>query len=339
MLDARDAMLAADRMRFGGDDQKVMWDAFASRGMGEGASTPDADRATPTPSFAVAEVDATPGSPWPRPLRQPLRRSATRPASTPVADTRQGTKARRGLLAGPRALPDGARRRRGHGFQRFTLTVKAGQRKTLRLTRAEEPGRHGQRRPDPRRQRGLAQRRVPHRRHRGHQLGRRQRRHERRRERPAPVRRRSTSPVACRPCAGCRSARCCGPAPADPSDIPLAGGPGLGLAVHRAAPVRAGGLHQQAAPAPARRGSAFYTSSADAFPGARPRPVAPNLIMRGLRRARHARGGDPVRGPGEPVHRLRRLRRRAGQRPAERHRLQGGLGPRQSVRAAELQVY
>ena len=47
MLDARDAMLAADRMRFGGEDQKVMWKAFARRGMGKGASTPNADSERP----------------------------------------------------------------------------------------------------------------------------------------------------------------------------------------------------------------------------------------------------------------------------------------------------
>ena len=52
MLDARDAMLAADRMRFGGDNQKVMWDAFARRGMGRAPRRPTPTRATPTPSFA-----------------------------------------------------------------------------------------------------------------------------------------------------------------------------------------------------------------------------------------------------------------------------------------------
>ena len=40
MLDARDAMLAADRMRFGGANQAAIWDAFARRGMGSDASTP-----------------------------------------------------------------------------------------------------------------------------------------------------------------------------------------------------------------------------------------------------------------------------------------------------------
>jgi extracellular elastinolytic metalloproteinase len=51
MLDARDAMLAADRMRFNGVNQKVMWAAFARRGMGKGASVPNADSGQPKPSF------------------------------------------------------------------------------------------------------------------------------------------------------------------------------------------------------------------------------------------------------------------------------------------------
>ena len=52
MLDARDAYLAADQMRFRGENRKVIWDAFARRGMGKGASTPSADSEDVRPSFA-----------------------------------------------------------------------------------------------------------------------------------------------------------------------------------------------------------------------------------------------------------------------------------------------
>ena len=90
MLDARDAMLAADRMRFHGNDQLVMWDAFAKRGMGKGASTPDADSGDVTPSFA---------SPVSRNARVTLAAPAGslyvgryEARSTPVADTRKATK-------------------------------------------------------------------------------------------------------------------------------------------------------------------------------------------------------------------------------------------------------
>ena len=44
MLDSRDAYLAADRMRFGGANQAELWTAFARRGFGEKATSPD-----PTP--------------------------------------------------------------------------------------------------------------------------------------------------------------------------------------------------------------------------------------------------------------------------------------------------
>jgi hypothetical protein len=55
MLDARDAVLAADVMRFGGSNQDLLWLAFARRGFGQNAlSTNDSRDDTdtdPTPSF------------------------------------------------------------------------------------------------------------------------------------------------------------------------------------------------------------------------------------------------------------------------------------------------
>ena len=51
MLDARDAMLASDMARFGGDNQQAMWRAFASRGMGINAHSAGTDDPTPTASF------------------------------------------------------------------------------------------------------------------------------------------------------------------------------------------------------------------------------------------------------------------------------------------------
>jgi extracellular elastinolytic metalloproteinase len=53
MLDARDALIAADRMRFGGANQDVLWAAFARRGMGVDASVVDADDHEPVPGFAT----------------------------------------------------------------------------------------------------------------------------------------------------------------------------------------------------------------------------------------------------------------------------------------------
>ena len=43
MVDARNALIAADEMRFGGANRTEIWNAFARRGLGATASTPDAD--------------------------------------------------------------------------------------------------------------------------------------------------------------------------------------------------------------------------------------------------------------------------------------------------------
>jgi extracellular elastinolytic metalloproteinase len=51
MLDARDAMLAADMARFGGANQVEMWRVFASRGMGISAITFDGSDQAPIPAF------------------------------------------------------------------------------------------------------------------------------------------------------------------------------------------------------------------------------------------------------------------------------------------------
>ncbi len=55
MLDARDAYLAADQMRFGGANQAELWQAFARRGFGSGAAASNTAADTdvdPTPDFA-----------------------------------------------------------------------------------------------------------------------------------------------------------------------------------------------------------------------------------------------------------------------------------------------
>ncbi|KAA1428748.1 M36 family metallopeptidase [Nocardioides antri] len=52
MLGMRDAMLAADLLRFNGANQAVMWRAFAQRGMGANASATDGDDVDPVPGFA-----------------------------------------------------------------------------------------------------------------------------------------------------------------------------------------------------------------------------------------------------------------------------------------------
>jgi extracellular elastinolytic metalloproteinase len=59
MLDARDAYLAADQMRFGGAHVDAMWQVFASRGFGVGASSNTNNDTDPIPSFQNPEGPET----------------------------------------------------------------------------------------------------------------------------------------------------------------------------------------------------------------------------------------------------------------------------------------
>ncbi len=61
MIDSRDAMLAADRLRFNGANQAELWDNFARRGLGESASSPNAEDRDPVPGWdsPLADNEAT----------------------------------------------------------------------------------------------------------------------------------------------------------------------------------------------------------------------------------------------------------------------------------------
>jgi Zn-dependent metalloprotease len=52
MVDMRDAILAADQVRFGGADVSLLWNAFARRGLGRDAASNGPNDQDPTPSFA-----------------------------------------------------------------------------------------------------------------------------------------------------------------------------------------------------------------------------------------------------------------------------------------------
>ncbi|WP_370289906.1 M36 family metallopeptidase [Nocardioides sp.] len=124
MLDARDAMLAADRMRFGGADVPTLWAAFARRGMGEGAKVSDAEDTDPRPSFRapgrgnrlITFRTAAPGEIFVGDYEARV---------TPVADTLRSTRltSRTAFTPGTYDLLYVGRT---HGFMRFTLTVPAG---------------------------------------------------------------------------------------------------------------------------------------------------------------------------------------------------------------------
>jgi hypothetical protein len=121
MLDARDALIAADRMRFGGRNAKVLWDAFARRGMGKGASTPNADSGDTKPSFASPRgKNATVVF---RGAKAEVYVGHFEARATPVKRTLRMTPGRYEMLAVSKK----------GGFKRFHLTVRAGQRKVVKL--------------------------------------------------------------------------------------------------------------------------------------------------------------------------------------------------------------
>jgi extracellular elastinolytic metalloproteinase len=139
MLDARDAMLAADKLRFGGKDVRGMWQVFANRGMGKDADTVSANDAEPTPSFV---------SPYTRPATVKFRLVDDRTGKpvrgsvfvgkfharvTPVADTSKATEDIKDTarFAGGRYqfVVQGI----GYGLHRKTYSFRNGQRKTLTI--------------------------------------------------------------------------------------------------------------------------------------------------------------------------------------------------------------
>jgi extracellular elastinolytic metalloproteinase len=275
MLDARDAMLAADKMRFGGRDLGVMWAAFAKRGMGKGASTPNADSGDTRPSFASPRA------------RNATVRFASRNAgdiyvgryearATPVADTSP-----RGRLKNVARFAPGTYQMlyvsKVRGFKRFTMRVKPGQHKVVRIT---PPRNLAARANGARVIRATSGSLNP-----GALLD--------GTEKTAWGGVTSTNVDQSHPyvavdlAGGMHRVRrvqvsaMLNPAPADPSEIPLAAEPDPDSGSRFTA------LRRFALDACVRACSSgtavwkrFYTSRTAAFPGVRPRPVAPNLILR-----------------------------------------------------------
>lgn len=129
-VDHRDALLAADAIRFGGANQDILWNAFAAHGLGSGASSAGSGDPNPVPSFAspyTANATATlkPGG------------DATGAAvrlyvgdyegrAMPVADTDPATPLGATFQIVPGAysfVAAGA----GFGHKRFTFSLKPGQ--------------------------------------------------------------------------------------------------------------------------------------------------------------------------------------------------------------------
>ena len=141
MLDARDAYLAADRLRFNGANQNLLWQAFALKGMGVGASSNGSDDTDPRPSFDSPLSTSEPLITF-KPVRLDNGNVAIANAqiyvgryearSTPIADTDGRTP----LGPSARLYPgtyDFTIQTPVFGVRSFKATVAAGQNQTLQI--------------------------------------------------------------------------------------------------------------------------------------------------------------------------------------------------------------
>jgi hypothetical protein len=141
MVDARDAMLAADLIRFGGANQALLWNVFASRGLGSGAASPGGSAEfDPTPSFesphadnatvtfkAVGKADGKPAQLFIGHYEAATNPIADTDPATPLGDTFKIVPGTYDLLA----------RGNGFGTVRVTRTFREGQVRDLPINMAE----------------------------------------------------------------------------------------------------------------------------------------------------------------------------------------------------------
>jgi hypothetical protein len=140
MVDARDALLAADFIRFSGTDLDLMWNAFAKRGLGENAISNGFNDPNPTPSFAspfATEATATfrPVDEAGQPIADAqLFAGHYQARAVPVADTSAGTPLPNTVALVPGTYEFVARAA-GRGLVRAgPVTVSAGQQLDLAVT-------------------------------------------------------------------------------------------------------------------------------------------------------------------------------------------------------------
>jgi extracellular elastinolytic metalloproteinase len=138
MLDARDAMLGADVTRFGGANQDLLWNAFARRGFGDGASAINSSDADPIPSFTSPHSGEATVTFRPVDLNGNLVPNADilvgryEARVVPIADT-NGATSRTDTAAFVPGTYEFAARARGFGLKRFTAVLKAGQVRTIQV--------------------------------------------------------------------------------------------------------------------------------------------------------------------------------------------------------------
>jgi hypothetical protein len=137
MLDARNAILAADQLRNNGANLDIMWNAFAKRGFGQAASSNGDEDFDPVPAFDSpyadeATVRFTPtGNASGATAQLFVGRYEAR--ANPIADTDPGTPLDDVFTLVPGTYEMLARGN-GFGHVRTTLTVRAGQLRDFRVS-------------------------------------------------------------------------------------------------------------------------------------------------------------------------------------------------------------
>jgi len=133
MLDARDAYLAADKMRFGGRDLAALWRGFAGDGMGEDAMTkgteddePTSDYTSPFANEGTLKITGL-GLDGQTPVKVPgtLYVGDYEARVTPIADTKPGTALPNTVQMVPGRY-DFVFQANGYGLNRFSVDIKAG---------------------------------------------------------------------------------------------------------------------------------------------------------------------------------------------------------------------
>jgi extracellular elastinolytic metalloproteinase len=135
MLDMRDNMLAADLARFGGANQKLMWDVFAESGMGRDATSGPSD-AQPVPSFASPQArNATVTVKAAAPVQVFVGDYEAR--VTPIADTDPATPLGDTFDVVPGVEFEFVVVGAGYGHQRLSESFRAGRSSTLDVRLSE----------------------------------------------------------------------------------------------------------------------------------------------------------------------------------------------------------
>jgi len=133
MVDARDAYLAADQMRFGGANQTELWRAFSQRGLGIGAHSAGTADNQATPSFespaqpnATVTFDAVNADALNAHVNATVYVGKYEDRAVPIADTDAGTTLSNTAQFVPGTY-DFIVQAPGYGLTRFTKTIASAQ--------------------------------------------------------------------------------------------------------------------------------------------------------------------------------------------------------------------